>query len=213
MNSLDIIQCGRRVIATEAQALTTMADTLDDQFALAAKLILERQGKVVVSGIGKSGHVGRKIAATLASTGTPASFVHPAEANHGDLGMIAADDVLLMISNSGETTELLGIIAYAARFSLPIVAITRDPSSTLGRAAAARLLIPMAPEACAIGLAPTTSTTCTLALGDALAVTLMELRDFGADAACARPDASSSGLAAGGGIATNVRDAARNDAT
>jgi arabinose-5-phosphate isomerase len=107
--------------------------------------------------------------------------VHPSEANHGDLGMITADDVLLMISNSGETTVLLGTIAYAARFSVPIVAITRDPGSTLGRAASARLLIPMAPEACAIGLAPTTSTTCTLALGDALAVTLMELRDFGAD--------------------------------
>jgi arabinose-5-phosphate isomerase len=181
MNSVDIIQSGRRVICTEAEAMTIMASTLDEHFVLAAKLILERRGKVVVSGIGKSGHVGRKIAATLASTGTPETFVHPAEANHGDLGMITSDDVLLMISNSGETTELLGTIAYAARFSVPIVAITREPGSTLGRVAAARLLIPRAQEACALGLAPTTSTTCTLALGDALAVALMELRDFGAE--------------------------------
>jgi arabinose-5-phosphate isomerase len=181
MNALQVIQSGRQVISTEAQALAAMADMLDEQFALAAEVVLGRSGKVVVSGIGKSGHVGRKIAATLASTGTPATFVHPAEANHGDLGMIAPEDVLLMISNSGETTELLGIIAYAARFSVPIVAITREPASTLGRAATARLLIPRAPEACSIGLAPTTSTTCTLALGDALAVALMKQREFGAE--------------------------------
>jgi arabinose-5-phosphate isomerase len=181
MNSTDIIQSGRRVISTEAKAMSLMAGALDEQFVLATKLILGRRGKVVVSGLGKSGHVGRKIAATLASTGTPATFVHPAEANHGDLGMITPDDLLLMISNSGETTELLGAIGYAARFSVPIIAITREAGSTLARAAAVRLLIPRAEEACALGLAPTTSTTCMLALGDALAVALMELRQFGAE--------------------------------
>jgi arabinose-5-phosphate isomerase len=181
MNLQEIIATGRRIIATESSALQAMAEQLDDQFGNAVRLVVGTRGRVVVSGMGKSGHVGRKISATLASTGTPAMFVHPAEAVHGDLGMITPDDVLVIISNSGETSELMGIIEYAVRFSIPIIAITRSRDSVLGRAAAAVLQLPDVPEACAIGMAPTTSTTCALALGDALAIALMEVRDFGAD--------------------------------
>jgi arabinose-5-phosphate isomerase len=176
-----IIQTGRRVVSAECAALVSLADSLDHWFDSAVRLILGLRGRVVVSGIGKSGHIGHKIAATLASTGTPAMFVHPTEANHGDLGMVTADDALLLISNSGEATELLGMINYAARFSIPVIAITRAPDSTLARAARIVLPIPSMPEACAIGFAPTTSTACTLALGDALAIALMEVRDFGAE--------------------------------
>ncbi len=181
MNFQDIIFTGQRVLALESSALQAMADALDRRFGEAVRLIVGMRGRVVVSGIGKSGHIGKKIAATLASTGTPAMFVHPAEAVHGDLGMIGTDDVLLMLSNSGETAELMGIIEYAARFSIPVIAITRSNESTLGRAAISTLTLPQAPEACTIGMAPTTSTTCMLAVGDALAVALMELRNFGAD--------------------------------
>jgi arabinose-5-phosphate isomerase len=176
-----VAQTGRRVIAAECVGLESLAESLNDDFVSAVGLVLRLRGRVVVSGIGKSGHVGRKIAATLASTGTPAFFVHPAEASHGDLGMVTADDALLMISNSGETSELIGMINYAGRFSIPIIAITRSPDSTLGRSARIVLPIPRIPEACSIGVAPTTSTTCTLALGDALAVALMESRDFGTE--------------------------------
>ncbi len=136
------------------------------------------EGRVVVSGMGKSGHIARKIAATLASTGTPALFVHPAEASHGDLGMIVAGDAVLLLSNSGETPELADLIAHCRRFALPLIAITTEPASTLAKQADTVLLLPKMPEACPMGLAPTTSTTMQLALGDALAVALLRRRGF-----------------------------------
>lgn len=171
-------QIAARVIETEARALAELAGNLPPAFPAVVDTILAQTGRVIVSGMGKSGHVARKIAATLASTGTPALFVHPAEASHGDLGMVARDDVVLCLSNSGETTELSDIIAHTRRFSIPLIAITKNPASTLGRAADHVLQLPDAPEACAIGMAPTTSTTLSVALGDAIAVTLMQLRGF-----------------------------------
>ncbi|WP_102106979.1 KpsF/GutQ family sugar-phosphate isomerase [Oceaniglobus roseus] len=170
-----------RVLETEATALRRLAAEMPEDFEPLVARILTLRGRVIVSGIGKSGHIARKIAATLASTGTPALFVHPAEASHGDLGMIGAEDACLLISNSGETSELSDIITYSRRFSIPLIAISGRADSTLMRAADLRLLLPDAPEACPIGMAPTTSTTMTLALGDALAVALMEARGFAAE--------------------------------
>lgn len=171
----------RRVLRVEAEALGALSAALDGSFAAAIDLLMSARGRVIVSGIGKSGHVGRKIAATFASTGTPAHFVHPAEASHGDLGMITAEDVALVISNSGETRELSDLLNHAARWRIPVVAICARPQSTLAQAATVALVLPKAPEACAMGLAPTTSTTMTIALGDALAVALMERRAFNPD--------------------------------
>ena len=171
----------RRVIGVESEALARLAGELPESFDGAVEAILAAKGRVIVSGIGKSGHVGRKIAATLASTGTPALFVHPSEASHGDLGMIAHGDVCLLLSNSGETAELRDILGYVRRFAIPLVAISSRADSTLMRAADHPLLLPDAPEACAIGMAPTTSTTMAMALGDALAVALMEARGFRAE--------------------------------
>jgi len=168
----------RRVLATEAAALGALADALDERFGAAVALLAGATGRVVVSGMGKSGHVGRKIAATLASTGTPALFVHPAEASHGDLGMIVGGDAVLALSNSGETPELANLIAHSRRFSLPLVAITGGADSSLARDADVALVLPPAPEACPMGLAPTTSTTMQLALGDAVAVALLTRRGF-----------------------------------
>lgn len=173
-----LVATGRRVIATEAAALETLAASLGDAFAAAVNLILAARGRVIVSGIGKSGHVARKVAATLASTGTPAYFVHPAEASHGDLGMIVRDDVVMLLSNSGETAELADLIAYSRRFAIPLIGVAGRAGSTLIRQSDIALVLPAAPEACVVGLAPTTSTTMTMALGDALAVALMEHRDF-----------------------------------
>ena len=173
-----LIDTGRRVVETEAAALAKLAAGLDGDFAAAADLLLASRGRVIVSGMGKSGHIARKIAATFASTGTPAMFVHPAEASHGDLGMITRQDVVVLISNSGETPELADMIAYTRRFAIPLVAIAARRDSTLVRQSDLALILPAAPEACSVGLAPTTSTTMTLALGDALAVALMESRDF-----------------------------------
>jgi arabinose-5-phosphate isomerase len=173
-----LVAVGRRVVAVEADALARLAATLDGGFAAAAQTLLRARGRVIVSGMGKSGHVGRKIAATLASTGTPALFVHPAEASHGDLGMITREDVVLLLSNSGETPELADLIAYAKRFAIPLIGVAGRADSTLIRAADVGIVLPDAPEACSVGLAPTTSTTMTLALGDALAVALMEARAF-----------------------------------
>ena len=167
-----------RTLRTEADALQYMAEHLPGDFTLAVQRIAASKGRVIVSGIGKSGHIGGKIAATLASTGTPAYFVHCAEASHGDLGMITADDICLLISNSGETSELSDIIYHTKRFSIPMVGISSNPDSTLMKAADYRLTLPRLPEACPIGMSPTTSTTLTLALGDALAVALMEDRGF-----------------------------------
>ncbi|MCB1884608.1 MAG: KpsF/GutQ family sugar-phosphate isomerase [Geminicoccaceae bacterium] len=171
---------GRAVLRTEAEALLRLADGLGGAFAAAVARIALIEGRVVVSGMGKSGHVGRKIAATFASTGTPALFVHPAEASHGDLGMIARDDLVLALSNSGETTELRDLTLYTRRFGIPLVAVTKRADSTLAQAADLVLLLPDAEEACPMGLAPTTSTTATLALGDALAVALLTRKGFSA---------------------------------
>ncbi|MGC9270771.1 KpsF/GutQ family sugar-phosphate isomerase [Acidiphilium sp.] len=172
------LNVARDVLTTEASALTALATTLGTDFTLAIELLRRASGRVVVTGMGKSGHVARKIAATLASTGTPALFVHPAEASHGDLGMIVAGDVVLALSNSGEAAELADIVTHARRFALPLIAITARAESTLARAATLVLLLPDAPEAGPIGLAPTTSTTMQMALGDALAVTLLCRRGF-----------------------------------
>ena len=170
-----------RVLRMEGEAVLGLAESVPDSLAAAVELILNQPGRVIVSGMGKSGHVGRKIASTLASTGTPAQFVHPAEASHGDLGMITGGDSCLLLSNSGDTGEIGDIVNYSRRFSVPLVAMTQNTDSMLAKAADVVLLLPEAIEACAIGLAPTTSTTCALALGDALAVTLMEFRGFRAD--------------------------------
>ena len=178
MSGFDAIAVARRVLGVEADALTRLSAGLGDAFVQAVELLFAAPGRVVCTGVGKSGHVGRKIASTLASTGTPALFVHAGEASHGDLGMIGAGDVVLALSNSGETRELADIIAYAKRFSIPLVAITAVAQSALGAAADILLLLPDAPEAADALNAPTTSTTLQIALGDALAVALLEHRGF-----------------------------------
>lgn len=179
--AFDAVAVGRDVLATESAALSALAQALGEPFAAAVERLHQIPGRVVVSGMGKSGHVGRKVAATLASTGTPALFVHPGEASHGDLGMIGAGDAVLALSNSGETPELNDIIAYTRRFAIPLIALTGAAGSSLGQAADIRLILPPAPEAGVLALAPTTSTTMMLALGDALAVALLERRGFTAD--------------------------------
>ncbi len=168
----------RRVINAEIDGLQSLAVTLDGAFRAAVDACAAAQGRIIVTGLGKSGHVGRKIAATLASTGTPAQFVHPVEASHGDLGMIGPEDTVLVLSNSGETTELADIIAYSRRFRIPLIAITGGRRSTVAGAADIVLLLPPAAEACPMGLAPTTSTTMMMTLGDALALALLERKGF-----------------------------------
>ncbi len=175
------IALARQVLDIEADALRTLAGRLDHAFVDAVRLILACRGRVVVSGMGKSGHVGGKIAATLASTGTPAFFMHPGEASHGDLGMIAHDDVVLALSNSGESAELVGIVPLIKRRGVRLVAMTGNPTSTLAREADVHLDAGVAREACPLNLAPTASTTTALALGDALAVALLDARGFSAD--------------------------------
>ena len=177
----DLLAQARRVLAIEADALRTVSSRLDHGFADAVRLILACNGRVVVSGMGKSGHVGSKIAATLASTGTPAFFMHPGEASHGDLGMIAHDDVVLALSNSGESSELVSIVPLIKRRGAKLVAMTGNPASTLARQADAHLNAGVEKEACPLNLAPTASTTAALALGDALAVALLDARGFSAD--------------------------------
>ncbi|MGB3147360.1 MAG: KpsF/GutQ family sugar-phosphate isomerase [Paracoccaceae bacterium] len=176
-----LLATASRVIQIEARGLDQLAASMDESFARALDLILGAKGRVIVSGMGKSGHVGRKIAATLASTGTPAQFVHPAEASHGDLGMITEADVLLVLSNSGETPELSDIIAHSRRFAIPMIGVAGRAHSTLLQQSDVAILLPPAEEACGTGIVPTTSTTMTMALGDALAVALMEHRRFTAD--------------------------------
>lgn len=180
-SSTDLLATGRRVIRREAGALETLAEALDGAFSQAVSLLMDARGRVIVSGMGKSGHIARKIAATFASTGTPAHFVHPAEASHGDLGMVAEGDVLIVLSNSGETPELADLLAHAKRFGIPMIGITSREGSTVMRQATVGLLLPQVPEACEKGIVPTTSTTMTLALGDALAIALMEHRAFTPD--------------------------------
>ncbi len=178
MTEFDAVTVGRRVLAVEAEALVKQAETLGPPFARAVEVLDRSGGRIVCMGVGKSGHVARKIAATLASTGSPAMFVHPAEASHGDLGMINGQDVILMLSKSGEVRELADTLAYAKRFAIPVVAITATTDSALGRGADVVLLLADAPEATGELSAPTTSTTLQMALGDALAAALIERRGF-----------------------------------
>ncbi|MCE6961104.1 KpsF/GutQ family sugar-phosphate isomerase [Cereibacter sphaeroides] len=180
-STTDFLATARRVIAAETDALTMLGESLGQSFADAVDTILRARGRVIVSGMGKSGHIGRKITATLASTGTPAQFVHPAEASHGDLGMVTREDVALVLSNSGETPELADIIAHTRRFDIPLIGVASRAQSTLLRQADVALVLPAAPEACGNGIVPTSSTTMTLALGDALAIALMEHRQFTPD--------------------------------
>ncbi|MEM9626402.1 MAG: KpsF/GutQ family sugar-phosphate isomerase [Pseudomonadota bacterium] len=174
------VATGRRVLNIEADALLATAASLDGAFTAVVETMAAIKGRVIVTGMGKSGHIGRKIAATFASTGTPALFVHPAEASHGDLGMITADDLVLALSNSGETPELADIVAYCRRFSISLIAIVGRARSALADAADLVLFLPDRAEACPMGLAPTTSTTATLALADALAIALLEHNGFDA---------------------------------
>ncbi len=174
----DALAVARRVLTLEADALVALGEALDTRLTRAVELLAGVTGRVVVTGMGKSGHVARKIAATLASTGTPALFVHPAEASHGDLGMIVPGDAVVALSNSGETAELADLVAHTRRFGLPLIGITGREESTLARAADVALVLPRAPEACPMGLAPTTSTTMQMALGDALAIALLTRRGF-----------------------------------
>ena len=171
----------RRVLALEGRGLAALAASLGSEFVEAIDVLGRIRGRVVVTGIGKSGHVSRKMAATLASTGTPAMFVHPAEASHGDLGMITPGDAIVALSNSGETTELAHVVVYAKRFEIPLIAVTKGADSALAKAATVTLIVPDSDEACPMGLAPTTSTTVMMALGDAIAVTLFERKGFTAD--------------------------------
>jgi arabinose-5-phosphate isomerase len=172
---------GLAVIQVEAQAISALAEQINDQFIAACKLLYNCTGRVVVIGMGKSGHIAGKIAATLASTGTPAFFVHPGEASHGDLGMITKQDVVLALSNSGETEEILKILPIIKRLGVPLIAMTGNPMSTLSLIATTHINVAVAQEACPLGLAPTSSTTAALVMGDALAVSLLEARGFTRD--------------------------------
>lgn len=174
------LESARRLFRLEAEGISALADTLDHNFSAAVQFLFDVTGRVIVSGMGKSGHIGRKIAATLASTGTPSHYVHPGEASHGDLGMITREDAVIALSNSGETPELQDIAEYTRRYSIPLIVITRRAGSTLTELADVVLLLPEIPEACPMGLAPTTSTTMSLAMGDALAVALLERKGFSA---------------------------------
>jgi arabinose-5-phosphate isomerase len=173
-----LLAAARRALAIEARAVEALLARLDDRFAAACRVCLECPGRVVVTGMGKSGHIARKIAATLASTGTPAFFLHPAEASHGDLGMITRGDAVLALSNSGETPELLLLLPHLKRLAVPLIVMAGKTDSTLGRAATVALDVSVPEEACPLNLAPTASTTATLAMGDALAVAVLEARGF-----------------------------------
>jgi arabinose-5-phosphate isomerase len=188
MKDSDLISMGRRVIEIEATAVAALGERIGEDFAAAARLMYDCRGRVIVTGMGKSGHIGGKIAATLASTGTPAFFVHPGEASHGDLGMLTGNDVVMALSNSGETAEILTILPLIKRLALPLIALTGKADSTLARRADVHLDVSVAVEACPLDLAPTSSTTATLAVGDALAIALLEAREFTAeDFAMAHP--------------------------
>ena len=181
LTDADLIAAGRRALGIELRGVEALGARVGASFVAACRLCLDCRGRVVVSGMGKSGHIGNKIAATLASTGTPAFFLHPAEASHGDMGMITRGDLLIALSNSGETPEILTLLPFVARLGVPLVAMTGNAASTLARAAAVHLDVGVAEEACPLNLAPTASTTATLAMGDALAVALLEARGFTRD--------------------------------
>ncbi len=172
------IELGRAVLTTEAEAITALIERLGESFSSACSLILSCRGRTVVTGMGKSGHIGNKIAATLASTGTPAFFMHPGEASHGDLGMITADDVVIALSNSGETSEITLLLPLLKRLGIPLISLTGRTGSTLAKAADINLDVSVSKEACPLGLAPTSSTTASLAMGDALAVAILDERGF-----------------------------------
>ena len=178
MNKDNVLRLARAVIEAEAEAIASLITRINDDFSAACEIILACQGRIVVTGMGKSGHIGGKIAATLASTGTPAFFVHPGEASHGDLGMITTKDVVLALSYSGETHELLTIVPMIKQLGVPMIAMTGEPASGLAKAANIHLDVSVTKEACPLGLAPTSSTTATLVMGDALAVALLESRGF-----------------------------------
>lgn len=179
LDSADI-SSARRLFKLEADGITALAETIDHNFSAALQMLHDVKGRIVVSGMGKSGHIGRKIAATLASTGTPSHYVHPGEASHGDLGMVTREDAVLALSNSGETPEMRDIAEFTRRFSIPLIVMTSGVGSTLTELADVVLLLPAMAEACPMGLAPTTSTTMSLAMGDAIAVALLERKGFSA---------------------------------
>ena len=179
--SFDFCSNGKKVLDIEIQALQNISRYIDDSFNKACQLVLDCQGKVIVMGMGKSGHVGRKLAATLASTGTPAFFVHPGEASHGDLGMIKQEDVVIAISNSGEASEILALLPVIKRLGIPMISMTGKPMSSMAKMAVINLQITVEKEACPLNLAPTSSTTATLVMGDALAISVMKARGFTAD--------------------------------
>lgn len=178
---INILEIARRVLRTEAEAVRTLSDRLDARFERAVEIVYQSRGRVVVTGMGKSGLVGKKIAATLASTGTPAFFMHPAEAGHGDLGMVTSDDVIIALSNSGETEELINLIPFLKRFKVRLISLTGNPDSTLTREADVAIDVSVKEEACPLGIVPTASTTAALAMGDALAVALLSKRGFKED--------------------------------
>ncbi|MAR01801.1 MAG: D-arabinose 5-phosphate isomerase [Oceanospirillaceae bacterium] len=181
MNLFNFIESARRTIQLEAESVTQLADYLDDDFTHACQLVIQCRGRVVVTGMGKSGHIGTKIAATLASTGTPAFFVHPGEASHGDMGMITGADVVIALSNSGETSEVTSLLPLLKRLGTKLISMTGKPESTLAKAADSHLYTGVVQEACPLDLAPTSSTTCALVMGDALAIALLEAKGFTAE--------------------------------
>lgn len=178
MNIEKICEMGKAVIEIESQMIKNLSDRIDQKFAYACKYFYDCEGKIVVLGVGKSGHIGKKIAATFASTGSPSFFIHPSEARHGDLGMIKSNDVVLALSNSGESEELISLLPHLKRFNIPLITLTGKPNSTLAQAATVNLDVSVEKEACPLGLAPTSSTTATLVMGDALAMALLEKRGF-----------------------------------
>lgn len=174
----NMIDIAKKVLKIEAESILALIGKLDSSFEKAVEMIYQSKGRVVVTGMGKSGLVGKKIAATLSSTGTPAFFMHPGEASHGDLGMVTSDDVIIAISNSGETDEIIGLIPFLKRFSINLISMTGNPDSTLTKAADVNLDVSVKEEACTLGIVPTSSTTATLAMGDAVAVALLTKRGF-----------------------------------
>jgi len=176
-----LIELGRAVIETETNAVAGLSERIDEKFVSACLHILECEGRTVVIGMGKSGHIGSKIAATLASTGTPAFFVHPGEASHGDLGMITKKDVVIALSNSGETDEIMTLLPVIKRLNIPLISLTGNLNSTLAKSSTVSIDVSVSKEACPLGLAPTASTTATLAMGDAIAIALLEARGFSAE--------------------------------
>ena len=181
MNVFNFIDSARRTIRLECEAVSQLTDYLNDDFTRACQMIIQCQGRVVITGMGKSGHIGTKMAATLASTGTPAFFVHPGEASHGDMGMITSSDVVIALSNSGETNEVTSLLPLLKRMGTPLISMTGKPESTLAKAAESHLYTGVVQEACPLDLAPTSSTTCALVMGDALAIALLEAKGFTAE--------------------------------